>query len=243
MIAGPLAERRVVVTRAVDQSDELVQRLSELGAEPIALALIEIVEPSDAGAALANALERLSTFDWLVVSSPNGARRVREAVQARAMSRPKIAAVGRATAAAVGVPVDLVAQRQIAEGLLAEFPPGVGTVLLAQAEAAPKELELGLGDLGWRVEAVPAYRTISRSPNHDERANVVDADAVLFASGSAVQAWFDAFGTTAPTPVITIGPATAEVANRLGLKVDAMATDHSLDGLVKCLMAYFLEHG
>jgi uroporphyrinogen-III synthase len=243
MIGGPLADRRVVVTRATEQSEALLHRLRELGAQPIALALIEIVDPSDGGLALRRALERLSTFDWLVVSSPNGARRVRDAVLKLATARPKIAAVGRATADEIGASVELIAQRQIAEGLLADFPSGVGTVILAQAEGARPELERGLGELGWHVEAVPAYRTISRPPTDAERAEVIDADAVLFASGSAVWAWVEAFGTTVSPPVITIGPATAEVAVRLGLKVDAIATDHSLNGLVQCLMAYFLEHG
>ena len=53
------------MTRAVDQIEPLAQRLRALGAEPIALSLIDIAEPSDGGAALRNALETLDTFDWL----------------------------------------------------------------------------------------------------------------------------------------------------------------------------------
>ncbi len=242
MNALPLAHRRVVITRAADQTELLSRRLRELGAEPISLPLIEIAEASDGGAALRAALTRLSTFDWLVVTSPNGALRVNDAVAGLGEGRPRIATIGTATAAVFGEPVDLTPRHQIAEGLLAEFPAGSGAVLLTQAEVALPNLAEGLAELGWHVEVVAAYRTTTCTPTSSQRAEALTADAVLFASGSAVQAWVDAFGSATSPTVIAIGPATAEVAHRLELKVDAIAADHSVDGLVKCLMAYFLEH-
>ena len=63
-------------------------------------------------------------------------------------------------------------------------------------------------------------------------AAIAGADALLLASGSAAQAWFDTLGTSVPPIVVAIGPTTAEVAAKLGLKVAGTATDHSLDGLV-----------
>jgi uroporphyrinogen-III synthase len=223
------------MTRAVDQIEPLAHGLRALGAEPIALSLIDIAEPSDGGAALRDALDTLGTFDWLVLSSPNGAVRVAEALHQLGEHRPLVAAVGTATAAALSVPADLVPRRQIAEGLLAEFPDGGGTVLLAQAEQA-----LGLVAKGWDLTVVPAYRTQPRIPTPDEQSTALGADAVLFASGSAVSAWVDVFGTEISPPVFAIGPATAQVAHQLGLKVTAVAADHSLDGLVDCLRVYFL---
>jgi len=228
------------MTRAADQIEPLAHRLRALGAEPIALSLIDIAEPSDGGAALRAALDTLGTFDWLVLSSPNGAVRVAEALQQLGEHRPLVAAVGTATAAALSVPTDLVPRRQIAEGLLAEFPDGNGTVLLAQAEQARPALALGLAAKGWDLTVVPAYRTQPRIPTPDEQSTALGADAVLFASGSAVSAWVDVFGSEISPPVFAIGPATAQVAHQLGLKVTAVAADHSLDGLVDCLRVYFL---
>jgi uroporphyrinogen-III synthase len=234
--------RRVIVTRASDQIEPLATRLHAAGFEPVAMALIDIVDPSDGGDGLRSAIGRLDSFDWLVVSSPNGAVRVSAALEALRVGRPLVAAVGTSTATTLTVPVDLIPQRQIAEGLLAVFPSGSGRVLLAQAEHARPALAEGLIRKGWTVDVVAAYRTVARTPTVTERATAHTADAVLFASGSAARAWVDVFGTSAP-PVIAIGPATAEVAQALGLKVAAIAADHSLDGLVKCLMAYFLEEG
>ncbi|MEI7546590.1 MAG: uroporphyrinogen-III synthase, partial [Actinomycetota bacterium] len=67
-----LAGRRVVVTRAGEQAAALVDLLLERGAVPVLVPMIEIV-PDDAGVDLLMALDP-STFDWLVVTSPNAAR-------------------------------------------------------------------------------------------------------------------------------------------------------------------------
>ena len=101
--------------------------------------------------------------------------------------------------------------------------------LVAQGDRADDTLVAGLRRAGHPVTAVVAYRTVLRVP--DRRA-IDGADAVLFASGSAAAAWFDAFGTVVPPVVVSIGPTTTGMAQRLGLKVTSTAADHSLDGLV-----------
>lgn len=233
----------------------LDRRLVELGAEIIHLPLIATVDPADGGAALDAALDRLSEYSWLVVTSPVGANRV-VAAGAVALRHPavKVAAVGLATAAVVerviGRPVELVPTVQRLDGLLSEFPQrvpgddGPDRVLAARADRADPALVAGLERLGWRVDDVVAYRTVTRQPDDAERERVAAADAVLFASGSAVQSWVDAFGTgvdfegTSPRPaVVVIGPSTAAVAGDLGLAVTTVATHQSLDGLVDALLA------
>lgn len=240
---GPLAGRRIVITRAAEQAGPLVDRLRVLGAEPILVPLIEIVEPIDEGAALTEALGRLSSYDWLVITSPNGAMRVREAfiecTSTDPDATPRLAVVGTATGAVMPVGADLVPSVQTAAGLVAEFPSGPGRVLLAQAEAAEPTLAAGLAAHGWSVDTVVAYRTVPRTPSRVVSLEVLAADAVLFASGSAARAWIHVFGTATPETVFVIGPTTAQVAGDLGLKVDVIAADHSLDGLVDSVLMYW----
>lgn len=256
MTRPPLAGRRVVITRAAEQAVELVQQLTALGAEPLVVPLIQIAEPADGGQALVAAMARLSDYDWLVVTSPNGARRVSAAVAALesvpGSTRPRLATVGLATATALQtgrdssrpVVVDLVPQRQIAEALVDAFPAGHGgRVLIAQAEAARSDLAQGLAAKGWRVETVVAYRTLPVRPSAHQLLTVMAADAVLFASGSAVRAWLQVFGPSTPPVVVAIGPATAAVAEKNGLKVDVVAADHSLGGMLKCLLTHFRDSG
>lgn len=231
------------MTRAAEQAEMLAARLRELGAEPVLVPLIEIAPPADGGVALAVALEQLDRYDWLVVTSPNGAAAVHDAVVALPPTahRPLIAAVGVATAQAVGAPPDLVPTEQRAESLMAEFPNGTGSVLLPQAEQAGPEVAAGLRAKGWQVDVVTAYRTLPVVPTAGVLLRVLSADAVLFASGSAVRAWTAVFGLQTPAVTVAIGPSTQQVAELLGLKIDAVAADHSLEGLVKELLIQLTE--
>ena len=67
-----LRGKRILVTRARAQAQELVTRLQELGAIPIVFSVIHIVPPADNYVALDAALRQLATFDWVVFTSVNG---------------------------------------------------------------------------------------------------------------------------------------------------------------------------
>lgn len=239
-----LAGRTIVVTRAANQAVELVQLLEELGASVILLPLIHIVDPSDGGADLRDALEALGRFDWLVVTSPNGARRVAAAVGALGVQRPRTAVVGQASAAALGGAIDLVPRQQFSGGLADEFPVGSGTVLVVQPEPDPltdlvaaASLPTSIAAKGWTVRSVHAYRTVAVRPTPEQIRRVRDSDAVVFASGSAVRAWVSAFGKWTPEVSVVIGPSTAQEMLANGLQPTTVATDHSVHGLVDALVA------
>lgn len=225
--------RRVVVTRTAEQSIELVHLLRARGAEPVVVPLLA-VQPEPTAVEHLRSLDP-ARFDWLVVSSPNAAE-MYLAVHATVPAR--VAAVGSTTAAvlrAAGHTVALVPHRQRAEGVVAEFPAGVGQVLAVQAFDAEAVLAEGLRAKGWTVTAVRPYRMVTVVASADLAAEVRDADAVMFASGSAARAWVEVFGRTTPPLVVAIGPQTAAAVERAGLTVQVVADDHSLEGMVEAL--------
>ncbi len=234
-----LAGRRIVVTRAAEQADELAELLQQNGAIPVVIPLIEI-ESSPA------ALEELAMhagndFDWLIVTSPNGANCVLQPA-IRLPERTQVAAIGTATAAALragGVEVAFVPEVQSAAGLLAEFPAvarkASGRVLIVQAADAEPTLAAGLAAQHVLVTVVAPYRTVPARVNAGQQLAALSADAVLFASGSAARAWADVFGDSTPPVVVAIGPQTAAAATDAGLKVSIVAADHSLSGMVEAL--------
>lgn len=230
-----LAGRRVVVTRAADQSSGLEAVLESRGAHPVLVPLIEIVAVEGGE----SALRRLDPRDaeWLVVTSPNAVEsycRVHRAVPA------SVAAVGTATAAALaerGITAALVPAEQRAEGLVAALTastPPAHAIVVQSAEAAP-DLVDGLRAAGWSVSAVGTHRAAPRRPTAVEQLAALSADAVLFASGSAARAWAAAFGDAAPPIVVAIGPQCASEAQRVGLHVTAVAAVHSVEALVDTL--------
>lgn len=234
--------RRVVVTRARAQSSAFLHRLRELGADTVEVPAIRVEDPDDDGAALRQAVAALGSYDWVVLTSPNGARRVlAECRDARAFGSARVAAIGPGTAealAAGNVVADLLPERYVAEGLLDVFPAGPGRVLLARAAAARDVLPDGLRQRGWEVDVVPAYRTVQATPSEDELAAAAAADVVTFTSSSTVRN-FLAVCETVPPVVASIGPITSQTARDHGLTVDIEATDHTVDGLLTALTAHF----
>ena len=204
---------RVVVTRPEAEAEPLAAELEALGHEVVRCPLIR-VEP------LGDEPLDVSGYDWVVVTSANGAAEL-----ARRLVAPprRLAAIGPATAAALrahGLEPDLVPRVASQEGLLAELPPG--RVLLAAAEGARRLLVDERG-----ADFLPLYRTIELAPETPP-----DGDVALLASPSAARALA---ATGARLRVVVIGPQTAAAAREAGLDVVAEARTHDADGLLAAL--------
>jgi len=241
----PLLGRSVVVTRASHQAGQLSQRLRALGATVVELPAIALTGPSDGGAGLVGAVAALGRrdFSWVVFTSANAVDRFFEHVpDTRLLGPVKVAAVGPATAAALAsyrVVADLVPAEHLSEGLVSEFPSaptsGAG-VLVPQAAGASPVLAEGLRRRGWEVIVVEAYRTLPQALPPKLLARARQADAICFASSSAVGSYLSqASPDDVPSVVVCIGPVTAERARAGGLKVNAEASEHTLGGLVEAL--------
>lgn len=232
MTTGSLAGLRVLVTR--ERPGRLAALLEARGATVIHAPLVRVGDPLDGGAALRTELRALDRYDWLAVTSVPGAERVGRAAGDASVG---LAAVGTSTAARLaelaGRPVDVVPDRQtavgLADALVSLVAPGA-RVLLAQADRAGPALADALRAAGFDVTTCVAYRTelVAPPPGLAD-----DADVLLLASGSAARSWVDAIGTAAPAMVVAIGPSTADVARAVGLDVSAIASDHSVEGLVE----------
>src|SRR5690348_6217967 len=96
-----LAGRRVVVTRAMHQAEELAQPLRDTGAIVILLPMIKIAPPADAGP-LQRAARELGKYDWVIFSSANAvAALANQLAPGQGIPRARIAVVGSGTRDAV----------------------------------------------------------------------------------------------------------------------------------------------
>ena len=199
---------KVVVTRPRGQEEELVRGLVALRHEVVHFPLLEI-EP------LGDDPIDVSEFDWVIVTSVNGARELRRRLTG---TLERVAAIGQATAEAFGG-ADLVPSVSTQEGLLAELPRPAGRVLFAGAEGARRLLVDELG-----AELVPLYRTRELTPE-----SLPEGDLVVLASASAARA----FGRLATDiPAVSIGPQTTEAARAAGIDVVREAPTHDVAGLL-----------
>jgi len=248
-----LKGKRVLVTRAQEQAGELVRRLQDLGAVPIILPTIRITPPADHYAALDAALLRLSAFDWVVFTSVNGVIHVWErllalGLEAHVFASVHLAAIGPATADALstrGLVADVVPSSYVAEALLEAIPNPAGQrFLLPRADKARATLRTGLQEAGAEVVEVHAYSTLLAEPSPEALATLENGvDLLTFTSSSTVRNFVSQVGPehaqacAGQARVVAIGPITASTARELGLRVDVVATDYTIAGLVDALLA------
>ena len=76
VMPSSLDGRSVVITRSITQNESLRRLLEAHGADVVEVPLIAIAEPDDEGRERDEVLQRFHEFDWIVVTSPNGAERV-----------------------------------------------------------------------------------------------------------------------------------------------------------------------
>lgn len=241
----PLFGTRVVVTRAREQASSLKRRLETCGATVIELPAIEVDDPPDGGAALRATAAGVQAYDWVVLTSANGAARFMACLRdGRDLGGVRVAAIGPGTADILeraNIRPDLVPASFVAESLLDAFPPPAaagGRVLIPRAAVARDVLPDGLRAMGWQVDVVDAYETRSGEPTAEERRAVATADVVTFTSSSTVERFLELMGPEqVPAVVACIGPVTAATARANGLVVDVEASVHTIDGLVEALVA------
>jgi uroporphyrinogen-III synthase len=233
----PLAGTRVVVTRAEHQAGELSDAFAAAGAAVESLALLEVVPPADP-APLARAAAEAGQFDWILFTSGN-------AVQALARiadlgsGKPRLAAVGAATAAALralGAEPALVAAagEERASGLLAAVLRHLDCgqrVLLPQAADALPTLRDGLLAAGVLAVAVVAYDKRLPAGAAARAARIFAQDPlgwVTFTSPSTVRHFAALFGEQWPRRrgglrAASIGPVTSAELARQGVAPAAVA--------------------
>ncbi len=240
---GPLAGRRVAVTRARAQASVLVERLEAEGAFVIEAPAIETL--SRAGSrSLREAVAAPAV--WWAFTSANGVAAALEALaadglDARALAGRRIAAAGEATAAALaahGLRADFVPAPDAAA--LAELPAARGEgVMLFQSALAGPDLHAALEARGLAVRAVAAYENRPVPLSEAQAEAVRAAEAITFTSGSTARNLRAALGGEAASldgVLVSIGPRTSEAVRDCFGRVDSEAASPSLDALVRAVI-------
>jgi len=253
----PLFGRRIVVTRPRAQALGFIDALSALGADVLPCPTIEIVAPQS-WAPLDAAIDRLESYDWLVLTSANGVQmffdRLRERRRdVRALHRARVAAVGSETAAAIatrGVLVDVVPDEfraeAVAEAMCAAGMAGA-RVLLPRAAVAREVLPQMLRAAGAVVDEVASYRSAAPLRDTSElRALLAEGavDLITFTSSSTVTNFVALLGSEAASqiaaaPVGCIGPITADTARAAGLRVAVQSSVYTIAAFTEAIVAYF----
>lgn len=256
-----LAGKRIVITRALEQSEALARELADRGATPLVFPLIFFSPPEDFGP-LDEAIDGIAQFDWLILTSARAVNALSQRAfeSGRSLvpkgSKPRVACVGPVTAEAAkraNLPVDYVAQTHKGVALAEELGNRLDAakVLLPRSDRANPDLPAVLRRHGAIVIEVVAYRTVRPADlNRSTRAEIAngEAHAVLFFSPSAVQnapVLFGFEGLRMPKDKIAfvaVGPVTAKALRdaQFGQSVRiVVAADTTTAAVTETLEQYF----
>jgi uroporphyrinogen III methyltransferase / synthase len=252
----PLFGRRVVVTRAGTQASALREKLEALGAEVLELPLIAITKDVSKHD-LAEVLPELGGYDWLVFTSPNGVRFFFEEFRRifddiRSLGLIRIACVGEATAREVAslhlrveLQPEVATAESLAEALIATGSLDSAKVLVVTGNRNRDTLVRALDEARAIVDLLPVYRTDLTDLSDEAAAadfRTRGADAVLFASSSAVESFTQQAKHLQLAPGVrrplagSIGPQTSASLKAAGLQADFEAKKPGLDELVSALI-------
>ena len=238
MTNNTFSGKRIVITRPRGQSKDLQRTIEDSGAVCVVIPLIEIAQPDDEGFAFEQAMRNLSDYEWVVCTSANGASRVAPYLSHSA-SGPRLAAVGSATALAFTHDVEFVPPVATGASLAKEFPVTSGKILVVQAQETSGDVLRIFQDRNMHADGVAAYKTVHCALTELQVGEIQKADAVLFASGSAVRSWCKQATPAVNGKVVVIGEPTQRVAADCAMTISAVAQDASTAGVVAVLAGVF----
>jgi uroporphyrinogen-III synthase len=255
----PLAGKRIVVTRALEQARELTQALEQKGAEVLLLPTVSFVAADD-WTALDSALQKLSDFDWLLLTSQNAVRFFCERCRERGIrpedlesSKLRIGAIGSATDQAAkqeSIRVDYIAKGQTGESFAQELIAELSgrKVLLPRSDHADDRLPNALRNAGAIVTEAVTYRTMTPTDFNSQAIGRVrrgEVDAIVFASPSAFNNFRDLLGAGETMKLsqgiefAVIGPTTARALRESGVRVGIEAQESSSTGLANAIASHY----
>lgn len=238
---------RVAITRPKERSEDTVKLVAAHGWEALILPTVEIAPRSKKE--IIAAVGRLENYDWLVLTSASGAAIMHRHFGGE-LKKIKIAAIGKKTGdflEAKGIKVSLVPKEYKAENL-AEALIGAGVedkkILVARASIGREVLVEELKKHARVIEA-PLYDTvlpkstkeIKKFKNELKNGRV---DAIVFTSSQAAKNFFklidkDSARKLSELKICAIGPITAQTLRELGVRVDVMPKEYTVEACLKGL--------
>jgi uroporphyrinogen-III synthase len=227
---------RVLVTRAQEDAQLLSFFLSRAELEPV---VVPTIARKWRVPELAQAIREASPLDWIVLTSSTAVN-VLGAASPHPDAGTKLAAVGSTTARRaeeLGLPIDLMPAVFTREELIRTMGSVEGQrILYPRADMAPSTVCDSLRAAGAQVTDVIAYTNTAPEGYAEELLMALPVSVTTLFSGSAarrVAAAIPAEQRAQLGVIAAVGPSTAKAARAAGLEVGAVATPHTLAGVVE----------
>ncbi len=257
----PLFGKRILVTRTRQQASSLSEKLESLGGEAVEFPTIRIGEPPTLQE-IDKAIGEIEKYQWIMFTSVNGVKAFFDRMKKldfdiRLLNGAKICAIGPITAKALedmGFIVEYIPEEYraeaIVEGLKDKIAKG-DQVLLPRADIAREVLKEELIKLGAIVDNIHVYSTTLPKENRQKLIDLLKGeymDIITFTSSSTLNNFIEILGTEnlnllKDIRIAAIGPITENSIKQAGLKVDILAEEYTIDGLVHSILQFFTQEG
>ena len=244
-----LRGRRILVTRARTQGENLARAIEDLGGQVVWVPAIQTL-PLTLDGSGRDLLHGLDRFRWVAFTSENAVKFFFRALSEEALELPKhlrLASVGPVTSKSlVARELKVEAQPETFTGadlarLLVEKHLR-GPLLLPCAASGREEFAEILSDAGWTVVPLPVYVTRPAVITSEHVWSIEQGiDAALFASPSAVNALWEALPETAREVLRRavcqpIGPTTSKALEAVGLTPAPLPAESTAEGLARAIV-------
>jgi uroporphyrinogen III methyltransferase/synthase len=237
---GPLAGMQIVICRPYPECWETGRALEKLSADCCGLPLLS-AEDIDPGPGT----EEMMNADWLVVTSPRGAARLRALARDVRRVNGRVISIGAGTTsalAAAGMMPEFEAGGDSASlaDLLAGHVCGGETVVFARNERGADAPVTSAANAGARVVVIPTYRMIPREvPGVEvmkEQWDACGVDAVVFGSSALAEEYARVMGSPPPSArLVAWGRACGAAVEKLFGTSPVVMNTPDLSGLIGAL--------
>lgn len=253
----PLKNKTVVICRALDQSSELSEKLTRLGAQVISFPTIKILPPAE-WTKVDEAIRAIKNFDFIIFTSANAVKifysRISEIRTKSDSGFVKVICVGNKTKTIceqLGIIVNFIPDDFSSEGIINKFRDILTgrKILYPRSSIGRKDIITQLELLGNEITAVDIYRTIAPTDLELEEVRSLliktAVDIFIFTSPSTFENFLILLNIEDPENyfsekiVAAIGPTTKKAIEGKNVKVAIIPHVHSIDGLVTAVENYF----
>lgn len=249
----PLFGKRVCITRATRNADELTKQLHEYGADVFEFPTVAIETSTDS-----TQLNDIGNYDWILFTSINGVDALFDQLHAggqdlRSLHGIRLYAISAKTAEALawrGLRVDGVPQHYDPKTIVSHLeqlggPLGGQRMLLPRADVGQSALPEALRNAGAAVTELQAYQMVipEEARSRAEKLAAYGPDYVIFNSASAARNFCSIMGDDLkrlPEELVyaSIGPVASKAAADCGLTITLEPHSHRVPDLVETLIEH-----
>ena len=250
----PLSGKKILLTGTRHHVKEIEEKLESMGAETIAISLIETqsIQNDQSDTLLKNILK----YNWVTFVSVTGVDAFFESLDRLKIDRRKLASiqfavVGKSTAEqlwAYGYQYDFIPTQYASEVMAKEWIPllkaderqAANKVLVVRGTSGMSTLENELKNAGIYRDTAYLYETVYDERRKEEINRIFnDIDYTIIASGLAGRALSKMLALNTNTytgnKIVAIGEETEKVCKEVGVTAHLIAKKHTVDGIVEII--------